>query len=84
MSYFPDHTPRRSPTPSSPLTVVPPIIKNERDRDFLQGLTGYINTEMTKTDPLNTEQRYIIHKAAFDKVNYYLLCLIILDIIWIG
>ena len=59
----------RETTPS-PLPTLPPIITNEKDRMFLTTLNEYIETELCKTDKGNAEQRYIVHREAFDKVCY--------------
>ena len=60
--------PRREIT--SPHPVLPPIVSAERDRDFLVTLNAYIDKELTKIDSHHPEQRYIIYKAAFDRVSY--------------
>ncbi|XP_013383339.1 clathrin heavy chain linker domain-containing protein 1 [Lingula anatina] len=57
-----------SQSPVSAHPVLPPIITNEADRLFLQELNMFISHEMNKVDPNNAEQRYTVHKAAFDRV----------------
>ena len=57
------------PIRESSQPVIPPIISNEKDRDFLIQLNGFIENELGKVDNDNEEQRYIIYKAAFDKVS---------------
>ncbi|KAK3591625.1 hypothetical protein CHS0354_013809 [Potamilus streckersoni] len=61
----------RSSTPTSKFVPLPPIITNNTDRQFLQGLSSYIDHEMTKVDTNDDEQRYIIYKTAFNKIIEY-------------
>ena len=58
-----------TPIRESSQNVIPPIISNEKDRDFLIQLRGFIENELAKVDNDNEEQRYIVYKAAFDKVR---------------
>ena len=61
-----------TPTSSrSGYTKLPPIITTAADREFLQGLNQYIKQEMGKIDQDDDEQRYLIYKGSFDKVNEY-------------
>ena len=55
----------------SPHNVIPPIISNERDRDFLVNLNSHIDKELCKIDRHNPEQRYIVYKGAFDRIIDY-------------
>ena len=57
------------PIRESSQTVIPPIISNEKDRDFLIQLRSFIENELAKVDNDNEEQLYIVYKAAFDKVR---------------
>ncbi len=56
---------------SSPRSVIPPIITNEKDRSFLVALNQFIEKELEKVDEESPEQRYTVYKAAFDKVHVY-------------
>ena len=56
---------RSTPSP----TPVPPIITNERDREFLIDLNAHIDLELSKIDRTVPEQRYTVYKAAFDQVT---------------
>lgn len=56
---------------ASPHPVLPPIVSTERDRDFLVTLNGQIDHELTQVDRQNPEQRYIVYKAAFDRIIDY-------------
>jgi hypothetical protein len=53
---------------TSPLPKLPPIISNERDRIFLGDLNQFIEDELMRV-PDTPEERYVIHRAAFDKVS---------------
>lgn len=57
-----------SRTPS-PHAVLPPIIGNESDRRFLIQLNSFIDKELSKIGQQDNEQRFIIYKAAFNKVR---------------
>ena len=56
-------------TPTSGFAKLPPIITNDADREFLRLLNDYIEMELGKVDPLDDEQRYIVYRTAFNKVN---------------
>ncbi|XP_074655694.1 clathrin heavy chain linker domain-containing protein 1-like [Tubulanus polymorphus] len=53
---------------SSPHPVLPPIIRNERDRLFLQSLTKDIDHELRKISDHHPDQRYALFRKSFDKV----------------
>jgi hypothetical protein len=57
------------PSPFSSVPVLPPIVTNERDRLFLAGLNEWIETELSRIDDQDTEQRYTVYKEAFTKVR---------------
>lgn len=48
--------------------VIPPIITSEKDRIFLKTIYSFIDKELKEVGEDDLEQRYIIHKAAFDQV----------------
>lgn len=52
----------------SAYTVLPPVITNEADRVFLHELNQYLDREMGRIDPDSAEQKYTVHKAAFDRI----------------
>jgi len=49
--------------------VLPPIVVNEKDRLFLQGINDWINAELSRVNQIDPEQRFIVHRQAFDKVR---------------
>ena len=55
----------------SSMPIVPSIIVNEKDRKFLADLNEWIYTELNKIDQNNPEQRYAVHREAFDMVKIY-------------
>ena len=57
------------PIVKSPQPLTSSMVSNERDRDFLNKLNFFIEKELGKIDRDDEEQRYIVYKAAFDKVN---------------
>jgi hypothetical protein len=66
-----------SPSPSlfcsSP--VLPPIITNEKDRQFLAELNDWTQCEISKINELDTEQCYAVYREVFSKVS---LCCVVL------
>jgi hypothetical protein len=54
---------------TSPHAVLPPIIANDKDRQFLIALNAHIDEELGNLkDRYHPEQRYCVYKAAFDQV----------------
>ncbi|CAD5121424.1 DgyrCDS9940 [Dimorphilus gyrociliatus] len=51
--------------------VIPPIITCEKDRAFLKSIYSFIDDELKEVGEDDLEQRYIVHKAAFDQVIEY-------------
>jgi len=64
-------TSSRPSSASSNHHVLPPIITNEKDRQFLTTVTSHINDEMDRIDPNDGEQVFVVYKGAFDMVNVY-------------
>ena len=56
-------------TPVSGFYKLPPIITTEADREFLNGVNAFIESEINKLDHVDEEQRYIIYKAVFNRVS---------------
>ncbi|BFZ11554.1 hypothetical protein BsWGS_14593 [Bradybaena similaris] len=50
---------------------LPPIITRERDREFLQDVSAFIETELREVNDKDPEQRFLVYKAAFNKVIDY-------------
>lgn len=48
--------------------VIPPIITSEKDRTFLKTIYSFIDDELKEVGEDDLEQRYIVHRAAFDQV----------------
>lgn len=59
---------------STPSPPVPPIITNERDREFLVALNAHIDSELQNVDKSSAEQRYTVYKVAFDQVILEFYC----------
>lgn len=62
-------TSSRPSSASSNHHVLPPIITNEKDRQFLATVTSHINDELDRIDPNDGEQVFVVYKGAFDMVN---------------
>ena len=59
-----------SPRNNNAHSLLPPIIANERDRQFLIALNHHIDLELGKVkDRYNPEQRYAVYKSAFNQVQ---------------
>ncbi|KAI0227916.1 hypothetical protein LSAT2_021627 [Lamellibrachia satsuma] len=61
----------RPSSASSNHQVLPPIITNEKDRQFLATVTSHINDELDRIDLHNGEQVFVVYKGAFDMVINY-------------
>ncbi|GFR74762.1 clathrin heavy chain linker domain-containing protein 1-like [Elysia marginata] len=57
-----------SATPTPSYYKLPPIITTESDRIFLNDVNTFIESELSKINQLDEEQRYLVYKAVFNKV----------------
>lgn len=60
-------------SPSTGFIKLPPIISNDLDRKFLTNLSEYIERELSEVNPDDPGNRFVVHQAAFNKVQF--LCL---------
>ncbi|CAG5136446.1 unnamed protein product [Candidula unifasciata] len=60
-----------APTVSTSFYKLPPIITTERDREFLKDVNTFIETELNEVNDKEPEQRFLVYKAAFNKVIDY-------------
>uniref|UniRef100_A0A2C9K8R8 Translin-associated factor X-interacting protein 1 N-terminal domain-containing protein n=1 Tax=Biomphalaria glabrata TaxID=6526 RepID=A0A2C9K8R8_BIOGL len=58
---------RSTPTPSNRYSPLPPI-KSKIDREFIDDLNMFIKAELCKIKTDDEEQKYLVWKAAFNKV----------------
>jgi hypothetical protein len=61
--------PSKSPRFPSEQQVLPPIVTNEKDRQFLVEVSGWLEKELSIINQNDIEQCYTVYRQVFSQVN---------------